>query len=72
MSSILLKFLMVILMAGVIFTDSDVDNATDSTTPTILRVLSKKLLSGTFTYLEDVLHPPEVPDGDLDGWGHFH
>ena len=22
-------------------------------------------------YLEDVFHPPEVPDVDLDGWGHL-
>ncbi len=27
-----------------------------------------KLLSGTSIYLKDVLHPPEVPDCDLDGW----
>ena len=35
-------------------------------------VFSVKLLSGTSTYLEDVFHPPEVPDDDLDGWGHLH
>ncbi len=28
-------------------------------------------MSGTSTYLEDVLHPPEVPDYDLNGWGHL-
>jgi len=34
-----------------------------------LRVFSGKL-SGTSTYLKDVLHPPEVSDGNNDGWGH--
>ena len=34
-------------------------------------MLSNKLLSGTSPYLEDILHPPEVSDGDHDGWGHL-
>ena len=34
--------------------------------------LSQKLLSGTYPYLEDVLHPPEVPVGDHDGWDYLH
>ena len=38
----------------------------------ILRVFSGKILSGASTYLEDVFHPPEVPDDDLDVWGHLH
>ena len=33
----------------------------------ILGVLSEKLLSGNSLYLEDVLDPPEDPDGDHDG-----
>ena len=38
----------------------------------VLVVLSEKWLSGTSPYLEDILHPPEVPDGDHDGWDHLH
>ena len=38
----------------------------------ILLVFSEKLLSRTSPYLEDVIHLPEVPDGDQDGWGHLH
>ena len=30
-----------------------------------------KWLSGTSPYLGDILHPPKVPDGDPDGWGHL-
>ena len=35
----------------------------------ILGGLSENLSSGTSLYLEDVIHPPEVPDGDQYGWG---
>ena len=38
----------------------------------LIRVFRGKLLLGTSTYLEDVLHPAEVPDGDHDGWDHLH
>ena len=34
--------------------------------------VNEQLLSGTSQYLKDVIHPPEVPDGDQDGWGHLH
>ena len=61
---------MVFIMVGVIFIE--LDFASGFQKYIILRVFSGKLLSGTSTYLEDVLHPPEVPDGDLDGWGHLH
>ena len=38
----------------------------------IFGVLSEKLSSGTSLYLEYFIHPPDVPDGDQDGWGHLH
>ena len=41
----------------------------------MIMVLKGKLLkwwSGTSPYLEDVVHPSEVPDGDHDGLGHLH
>ena len=31
-----------------------------------------KIFVRTSPYLEDVIHPPEVPDGDHDGLGHLH
>ena len=60
---------MVLMIVGIIF--DELDFARGFQKYIILRVFSGKLLSGTSTYLEDVLHPPEVPDGDLDGWGHL-
>ena len=65
---------MVIMMAGIIFTepDVDVDFARGFQKYIILGVLSEKLLSGTSPYLEDILHPPEVPNGDHDGWSHLY
>ena len=58
-----------IMMVRVIFIE--LDFARGFQKYTILRVSSEKCLSGTSTYLEDVLHHPEVPDGDLDHWGIF-
>ena len=37
-----------------------------------LGVFSEKFLSRTSLYLEDVIHLPEVPDVDHDGWSHLH
>ena len=62
--------MMVIMMVGIIFIE--LDFALGFQKYILLRVFCGKLLSGTSTYLEDVLHPPEVPDGDHDGWGHLH
>ena len=67
---LLLLLLMVIMMFGVIFIE--LDFAWGFQKYIILRVFSGKWLSGTSTYLEDVLHYPEVPNNDLDGWGHLH
>ena len=61
---------MVIMMVGVIFLE--LDFARGFQKYIILRLLSGKLLSGTSSYLEDIIHPPEVPDGDYDGWGHLN
>ena len=69
-SFILLRFLMVIMIIGVIFIEQDFARGFQKYI--ILRVFSGKWMSGTSTYLEDVLLSPEVPDNDLDGWGHHH
>ena len=61
---------MVIMMVGVILIE--LDFALGFQKYIILGVVSEKYLSGTSLYLDDVLHPPEVPDGDHDGWGHLH
>ncbi len=70
MSSILLGFLMVIMMVGVIFIE--LEFACSFQKYIILGVFSEKLLSRTSLYLEDVIHLPEVPDVDHDGWSHLH
>ena len=57
-------------IVGAIFIPQDF--ASDFQNCIILGVLSEKLLSGTFLYLEDVLYLLEVPDGDHDGWDHLH
>ena len=64
----MLSFILVIRMVMIIF--FELDFASGFHKYIILRVFSRKLLSGTSTYLEDVLYPPEVPDGDYNGWGH--
>ena len=58
------------MMIGVIFIELEFASAFQKYI--ILGMLKEKLLSGTSPYLGDVLHPPEVPDGDQDGWGHVH
>ena len=70
LSSILLRFLKVIMMDGVIFIE--LDFAQGFQKYKILWVLSEKYLSGASLYLDDVLHPHEVPEGDHNGWGHLH
>ena len=35
-------------------------------------VLNEKWLLGNSPYLEDILHTPEVPDGNHDGWDKIH
>ena len=57
---------MVIMLVGIIFILPEV-----SKNIKYLGCLAEKLLSGTSTYLEDVLHPPKVPDDDPDGWDHI-
>ena len=61
---------MVIMMVGVIFIE--LDFARGFQKYIILAVLSEKLLSGTSPYLEDVIHPHEVPGGDNDDKGNLH
>ncbi len=66
---------MVILMAGVIFTepyvcvDADANAYADAE---LREVLGEKLLSGSSPCLEDILHPSEVPDGDHYAWFYLH
>ena len=31
-----------------------------------------QLLIGSSPYMEDILHTPEVPNGDHHCWGHLH
>ena len=61
---------MVIMMVRVIFIK--LDFACGFQKYIILGMLSEKYLSGISLYLEDVLHPPEVPEGDHDGWGQVY
>ena len=35
-------------------------------------MISEKILSGTIPYLEDILHPTRVPEGDHDNCNHLH
>ena len=69
-SSILLRFLVVIMMVGII--PIELDCSWGLKKYVILVVLSGKWLSGTSPYLEDIIHSPTVPDGDHDGWDHLH
>ena len=71
-SSIILRFLMVIMKVGVIFIEVDFAWAYQKIDNTILNTTSETLLSGTSPYMEDVLNPPEVPDHDHDGWVHLY
>ena len=61
---------MVIMMFGVIFIE--LNFARGFQKYIILRVFSEILFSGTSPYLEDILHPSEVPDGIQDAWDHLH
>ncbi len=58
---------MLIMMVGVI--SIELDFSWGFQKYVTLVVLSEKWLSGTSPYLEDILHPPELPDGDHDGYG---
>ena len=60
-------------------TDADVhtDDATGSTVADFAFAatftnFAKFPSFATLVTFEDILHPPEVPDDDLDGWGHLH
>ena len=63
-----------VLMAGVIFTEPEVSVDADADADAVaeLRVVKLKWLSGTSPYLGDILHPPQIPDGDHDGWEYLH
>ena len=61
---------MVIMMVGVI--SIEVDFPWGFQIYVIFVVLSEKWLLGTSPYLEDILHTPEVPDGNHDGWDKIH
>ena len=65
---------MVIMMVGVIFTEPDVDVDADAVLMLMQNYCQEpphtwRMSSGTS---EDILHPPEVPDDDHDGWDHLH
>ena len=60
---------MVIMMVWVIFIE--LEFACGFQKYILCGVFSEKLLR-TYLYLEDVIHLPEVPDVDHDGWSHLH
>ena len=63
---------MVIMMAGIIFTEPDVD------ADAVLMLMQNYYQEPPHTWRmssltsEDILHSPEVPDDHHDGWDHLH
>ena len=61
---------MVIMMVGVVFTEMYFARGFQKYI--ILGVLSEIYLSGTSSYLDDVLHPAKALDGDHAGLSDLH